>query len=213
MYKVVHSLIFTAIIGLPPVSHAAFINQGDYAVDDTTDLYWLNLSHTVGLSYSEVTGLLASGGSLDGWRYATYDEVTSLWTSLVPGFIDGESKEENNGLTSLIADGIGYSYTDYGTDFDVAGVRAMHFKEIGGDSTTYGILDDVIAAYLPGNDALLGRDYVQSRIINDIENQDPWIASYLVRDNTPSVPLPSTLLLFLSALPVLGTFIKRSGIS
>ncbi|PHR88861.1 MAG: hypothetical protein COA78_36210 [Blastopirellula sp.] len=50
-------------------------------VDTATGLAWLDLTETFSLSYNAVSPLLASGQSLDGFRFATAQEVHTLMSN------------------------------------------------------------------------------------------------------------------------------------
>ncbi len=60
-----------------------WLTPGDgYIVRDTnTNLEWLNLTQSNGLSYSYVTSQFGSGGQFEGMRYASNNEVITLWAS------------------------------------------------------------------------------------------------------------------------------------
>lgn len=59
---------------------AALIDSADsnFTIDTESGLDWLDVTASVGQSYYDVSGQLGSGGSYEGWRYATNDEVESL---------------------------------------------------------------------------------------------------------------------------------------
>ena len=55
------------------------INDSALLLDTSTGLQWLDLSVTANQSYNEVQAQLQQGGTYDGFRYATRDEVLHLW--------------------------------------------------------------------------------------------------------------------------------------
>ena len=55
-------------------------NDSALLKDTTTGLQWLDLSITANQSYNEVMTQLQQGGSYEGFRYATRDEVLHLWS-------------------------------------------------------------------------------------------------------------------------------------
>jgi hypothetical protein len=67
------------------------VDYVDYTLDQNSGLEWLDTSFTKGKSYNQVLGLLGSGQSLSGWRYASYDEFKQLFTSRGYSF-EGTSK-------------------------------------------------------------------------------------------------------------------------
>ena len=64
---------------------------GDYTLDKNSGLEWLDTSFTIGKSYNEVLSMTAAGNSLEGWRFATYDDFTAIFTSRGYSF-DGTEK-------------------------------------------------------------------------------------------------------------------------
>ncbi len=63
---------------LPMGAGATIIDHGNYLTDTETGLDWLDVTETAGLFLHEVNNLLASGGSLNGWRLATENEFYQL---------------------------------------------------------------------------------------------------------------------------------------
>jgi len=49
--------------------------------DTASGLDWIDLTETNGQSYNFVSGELGIGGLYEGYRYATDDEVISLWSN------------------------------------------------------------------------------------------------------------------------------------
>ena len=50
-------------------------------IDTSTDLAWLNLNYSLGLSYDQVLADTAPGGLFSGYRFATASEVLGLYDS------------------------------------------------------------------------------------------------------------------------------------
>ena len=50
-------------------------------IDTSTQLAWLNLGNSVGLSYDQVLADTAPGGIFSGYRFATLNEVLGLYSS------------------------------------------------------------------------------------------------------------------------------------
>lgn len=50
-------------------------------LDTSTDLEWLNLRFSQGLSPAQVMAQFGTGGTFEGWRHATSEEFISLATS------------------------------------------------------------------------------------------------------------------------------------
>lgn len=90
LFKSVFGVAFVAILTLGQ-AHAEFIHQ-DYAssgdnlvtYQTETNLQWLNLVVTSGLTIEEAIGKTGGGGEFAGWRLATDAEVESLMQSMFP---------------------------------------------------------------------------------------------------------------------------------
>ena len=74
------NLLATCMLGfgLCSIVQAAINDHGDYTHDSATGLYWLDVTLTQGLTYTEVTQRLQPGGPLEGWRYAVHTEFETL---------------------------------------------------------------------------------------------------------------------------------------
>lgn len=53
--------------------------DGATTFDDASNLWWLDLTETIGMSFQEVSAELTEGGAYEGWRYATLDEATDIY--------------------------------------------------------------------------------------------------------------------------------------
>jgi hypothetical protein len=74
--KIIIALVFC--LGMLPSAYATIIDNGSFTTDTATGLDWLDITATLNQSYDQVTAQLGSGGSLQGWRYATGVEFNSL---------------------------------------------------------------------------------------------------------------------------------------
>lgn len=70
-----------------PTANAALVTldwqaagDGGLTFDTATNLEWLDLTYTAGQSYNEVSGELGEGGAFAGFRYATVDDVATLFS-------------------------------------------------------------------------------------------------------------------------------------
>ncbi len=61
-------------------SAATIVDNGTYTTVNGVD--WLDLTATADMSYNDVTAQFGSGGSLEGWQYATQVQVYRLWNAL-----------------------------------------------------------------------------------------------------------------------------------
>jgi hypothetical protein len=76
--------------------------SGALTLDTTTGLAWLDLPFSAGLSYQQMLAALQPGGSFEGFRYATAQEVGTLFISAgIPG--PGWYPESSSSLQPIIA--------------------------------------------------------------------------------------------------------------
>ena len=138
---------------LSPVSAASeqIIDLGETNVDPNTGLTWLDLSMTANMSYLDI--LNGQGGFLEsGWRYATADEVVSLWANMGitykessdPDYGDSGSQESFlkffdvfgllcSDLPSNIQSQGLIDPEDYFADFALAAAISLHQQQANGD--------------------------------------------------------------------------------
>jgi hypothetical protein len=201
MRKVIALIIF---VWLLPAAQATIINNGNFTTDDSTNLDWLDMSFSIGLSYNDVDNLLASGGVLDGWRYATSTELTTLVTNYITE------------IGTFTLDPSCYCYEPG----SLAGLAADLGTTASDDMAlyTYGLLADIpqpdyhtIASIRtitplpgPGADDLYVAGYDKSLDTNATGT----LASFLVRTSV-SVPEPYGLALLCIGLIGLGIFRKK----
>jgi hypothetical protein len=75
------TLLAAINISLPAVSSPLpLINAGPITYDPNTTLWWLDLSLSTNRSYNDVSSQFGVGGDFDGFRYATGQEVSILFT-------------------------------------------------------------------------------------------------------------------------------------
>lgn len=80
MIKSVTLTIFLLFFGMS-LANSAIIDLGNITRDTATGLDWLDLTETRGISYNQVAAQFVTGGSLEGWRYATPMEFEELITN------------------------------------------------------------------------------------------------------------------------------------
>ena len=205
------ALLCTFALLLSAPAHASLIDNGAFTTDTSTGLDWLDLTTTRNLSYLDVTAQLAT--TFSGYRYATVDEVKSLWfdagiagaagactpvpacfdemapVAAVQNLVDllgGNTWPANFGFTGVIA----LTSTPYAPpDWSGCGSNCTAYVtpelSIGDGPETAIIVEGL-------------RDYIA----------DPTYGSWLVRQTSP-VPLPAALPLFASGLAGLGWLSRR----
>jgi hypothetical protein len=73
-----HSLITAIVLIVSFPAAATITDHGQYTYDSETGLYWLDVTITQGLTYTEVNQRLAPGGTLENYRYANHAELETL---------------------------------------------------------------------------------------------------------------------------------------
>lgn len=71
--------------------NAALIDLGSSTLDDVSGVEWLDMSFTLGMSYNEMISEISMGGALQGWGFATEQQITELYNNvlaLYPGDYD-----------------------------------------------------------------------------------------------------------------------------
>ncbi|MEO0975059.1 MAG: hypothetical protein AAFX85_18380, partial [Pseudomonadota bacterium] len=206
MLRLIASLV---VLAVSTAAHSALVSQDSLYGPDTitfdtdTGLLWLDWSVTQGLSFDEATGELGAGGLFESFRFATNDEVATLWA--------------NAGIVDLTTEGP----IDFGTDFTTANfVAAVTLITLLGDTGLNGNLTEATTAdagNLPGTQtvaelqlctggpcvAVFGAP-LNSALASLGPNDQPagdssnLIGAALVRDTIAVVPVPGALVLALS---------------
>jgi len=165
-------------------------------------LDWLPFSNTISMSTNQVDAALLPGGSLEGWRFATNDEVSSMLTSFHPGWVPGFSSA-NQGITDELAALLGYTFTSTGTAREIFGATA---NAGGGGCCNSAYVFQIGFRGQPVTD-----DFADLTIINrnrPLNVNGRPVASFLVSELT-AVPVPAALWLFGSGLLGLISIAKR----
>ena len=111
----------SAVISLLLSSHvnAVLVSADLYSTDDglitidtDTGLEWLDFSSTNAMSYNDISAQLTTGGTWDGWRYATVQEIESLLNAAGGNGVYGRfSSAENEGVYANLIDLMFPGYT------------------------------------------------------------------------------------------------------
>lgn len=90
--------LFLILLAFSAHAHATYFDdRGYYNIELSTDLEFLDFTETNTMTYDEVIAATSIGGVFEGWRYATIDETTHLFTSLGPHH-DGWSEANFDGV-------------------------------------------------------------------------------------------------------------------
>jgi hypothetical protein len=172
-------------------AQAALVDNGNSLIDTATNLEWLDLTETQGQTVNQV--LSSSFVTVDGYAYATTDQVATLFANA--GFVTGVSDTDplNDPAAALLLSGLGC------TQFCSPGTNATGrgWADFGGGFN-----------YRPfyANTGL-GAQYAIISLGNASEDfADETAGVYLVRT---VVPVPAALWLFVSAFGLLGWFRRR----
>lgn len=173
--------------------------------DTVNGLDWLDLTITRNYSYNGIVSRMYSGGSLDGWRYATSSEVIKLWEQFGVDLTEGATFRADGEDAGVIqaSQYLGNTYCAYDCTSFPYGV--------------FGITEDNYLNYLDGHN-MLGAYYYSS---GDITQYSPvgasiqadattigYLGSYLVQ--TSAVPIPASAWLFGSGILSLIGFSRRN---
>jgi hypothetical protein len=183
------------------------VDYGDYTLDQNSGLEWLDTKFTKGKSYNQVLDLLESGQSLDGWRYASYNEFKQLFTSRGYSF-DGTSKltastptvDDDLFFITLI-DALGATDTR-STRKDLLGLTSEDYKNNNEDSQYYGFIR---STYNTNNIT----SYANFSRYEDSAST-ATLASFLVRTATP-VPEPESVIMMLLGLIYITRRVSQSN--
>ena len=195
--------------------HAALVSQDSafgtdtITVDTDTGLEWLDWDLTAGLSFDEVVVQLAAGGTYEGFRFATNDEVATLWV--------------NAGIIDIVTEGP----VDVANDFTRANflpardlIELLGFTGLGGNLAEATTADPGAQAgtqtvaelqLCVGGPCVAAGAVRNSALASLGPNDQPAdegrsiIGAALVRD-TAVVPVPGALWLALSGLLVVSRF-------
>ena len=226
-YLLLIALIFAAL-STAPRAHAMLVSAGDtkfgpgsFTIDTATGLEWLDLSQTFNQSMDSIKAQFGVGATYHGLRYATADEVRTLYTDA--GLYSNSSRPELFWAEYNLLGLIGYAPAPYSWEDKNSGSRAVwgitdthvYFPERGRDGYI-GTQLQAIADFPVTSDSYIRTDIELAYNCDDTTfgSAGSWIAegSFLVRDqpcSPRSVPEPSTILLVGAGLAGIGFLRKR----
>jgi hypothetical protein len=212
-------LFIALVLGVSIVSpaNAAIIDNDWYTTDTESGLDWLDVTETVGMSYNIVFAQLVTGGTYEGWRYATGDEVNTLVSnalSISPAIstYSPYSIAENPLFDDLIQT-LGSTYaaqyptTDCDTGTCEPGTGLHYTSGILSDTWTFGGGFHFVAHLADAQETdpyQLANDASVAHLIAISPTQSsPDVGSFLVR---PMQPVPEPAAWSLMVVGLLGLF-------
>lgn len=201
-----------------------------FNVPGIQNLSWLELTATANMTRSQVEADMSSGGSLDGWRYATRTEVETLLDSLWGGVTEGWHTSNYEGArTYLDVFGVsdlyaaynnsGYmpdGYTWWNALFGSEGdgcfdATQMCRAEVVIKDSLYGYDGDSIGWFQDGYGLSYGADLSSNNQISQTTNS-AWAYQAYHLVSVSAVPVPSAIWLFGSGLLGLIGLAKRKKV-
>lgn len=204
-------------------ARSAIVDAADhsYLTDTATNLDWLDVTTTAGMSFNYVSSQLGVGGQFAGWRYATGNEFNTLVSNysgiaITAGNYGQVNMEPDriDGLVTLLGNTLDmYMLHTYGVTWDAY----MGIPEGNGVDYTYGMLAD----------SYPGAQYIGIIYDVDIGSQVDFaqayhsgfsqgsvnlaIGSYLVRQHHLAAPIPEpdTYAMLLAGLGLIGLSRRR----
>jgi hypothetical protein len=212
--KVTRSIMLAFWLGAPWAAQAALVNDGAYAQDTASGLYWDNFAATAGLSYSQVQTDLST--SLSGWQIASETQVAQLFTdSNLPTNVYESTSTSNIAAALAFTSAMGPTITPQNTAsqyvYGVAGYFGSTFN-CGAESPTgsCAYVANVLLTSPSGGSVTSGAPYSGGSYSGFLATTpgDQTYGTYLVRDTAP-VPLPATGWLMLGGVVGLGALARQ----
>ena len=212
------TLAFVAL-SVSCVANAAIIDLGNITRDSVTDLDWLDVTQTAGISVNEVL-LEMDGGSLVGWRYATANELDQLisnfgYVAVTSNCIYGEMYCDRQmpgdpkvieTMIKTLGDTGDRNFDSMNSQFDVSATGAGRtYGFIGtnlrnSNTRDIAVIDDYELVYRSSGQVYFDYDdHVRTVFSNaDLDYSSEVLGSFLVQ--TSVVPVPAAAWLFGSGL-------------
>jgi hypothetical protein len=191
---------------ITPASSAVLVDKGNYTLDTSSHLQWLDLSLTAGLSYNDVITNNGVNYVAQGWRYATGAELGGLFTDA-----GGSGTYPQSSTTFSIGTN---------TTWSVVGLLADFLGS--GHNDTYMAYEGNLADAWPpspGNAQEVGRffgykngdSFYADLVVYDggVLRDQLGFKNFLVRSDLVVTPVPASLPLFGAALLLLGSLARR----
>ena len=204
--RIITQFVLIALATSFGTAQAALISaQSDFGldtvtVDTSTGLRWLDVTLSTDYSYDEIQAQLGHGGMFEGFRLASRDEVSTLFSNAGIPLVSGSFVAENYDPVRALMDLVGITGTDgnLGTGIPFDYTVGHMFDPVPPREGWVWVA--TLSAYDPNQTA---RASVSSSVPSD--NQNDRHGSWLV-----AVPEPSTVVLILVGLLLLAPRRVRS---
>lgn len=153
--------------------------------DVKTGLEWLDLTTSVNRSFNDVSSQFALGGDFEGFRYATFNEVTTLFENAgIPDVGVNQASETSANFLSVQA-----AQDLFGRTLDLPNaVRSQGLFDDGASSPNPALVGQALLSRTPG------QTVANVEVFTDTPGKDlthPALGSWLVRDlEQPTLPNP-----------------------
>lgn len=200
-------------LGIITTANAAIVDHGNYLSDSDTNIDWLNLTATNGLSYDQVEAELQQGGQFSGWAFADRSQIFGLldnaggsgeYINYIP-YPDG-SVRPNNPVSLLPF------LNMWGISSDPNIYNMLYYgQRIDATQAQYGVIT------ITGFEGFFSA-YPETSNISfsaGVSNPSFWsgegINSILIRPSLAPIPAPAAIWLFGSGLIGLFSFVRAKN--
>lgn len=199
----IKKLLALTCLTLSISAHAAIVDLGQHTRDTSTGLDWLDFEQTSELSSFGMASALDAGGALEIYRYATWNEILTLWSNLGVPVYEGIECPCWSGYASR-------AYTSQEFDAFMSGADLLGMPV----TAEAGVFEFKGRSSLSRIDLLRFDTGSGNLEFYELFNGPSWAANpgvgnYLVTQSP--VPAPAAFWLFGSALVTLGTIRRKNN--
>ena len=206
--RLIGGLAGLVMIGMAGSANAVLIDNGMSTIDTSTNMEWLDLTKTLGQSYNSVAAGFGGFTTIEGYRFATQSEVSTLFTNAGFVFQDGNFHAIDATAVALMLSLIGCTAVNCNIIGDPFGQGLADLDIFSPTNVGAPFYQAIVGTPGNFNTSLIGSaDAFPCCVSKDFTGAS--IGSWLVREAVAQVPEPSTLAPFLIALGGLGFLMRR----